>query len=216
MGLNQVGTFGRCNFIPIFFAKLLKLCYWTWKGLSVPNPGATWQILHWIEVWALIWPLKNINLVVFEQLLWCFRSLFCWKRNLIPIGSSLVDWIQYFPIFGCIHFTLGTASCCHRHASLWGLCVCGDVKCLHPANLAFCSDDTKIEPSGHQTIRIKHLTSDSPTCLCVNSSHYLMSFLRLWLSLCHCPIMFWLVNNLSTVLCRVSPSSATEAFNSFR
>ena len=41
------------------------------------------------------------------------------------------------------------------------------------------------------------LTLESPTCLCVNTSKDLMSFLQQWLSLCHSPIRLWLVKNMS-------------------
>lgn len=70
--LNQTGTSGHCHFSPLFLAKQFKLCQVACGSFVNNSFQVHPQILDWIEIWTLTWPLQNLHFVVFKSFLRCF------------------------------------------------------------------------------------------------------------------------------------------------
>ena len=200
-----------------------------WTAFS---SSATNSLLDWSLGFALATPehspicLQTISVKLSLYALGhCLARKWIFSQVIVFLHTSEVVF-QGFPIFWCLHFTL-------YHYKLSRAC-CWEAPPIHDAATSILQGGSVfvvmctvwcLPNTASSLMAIKlHFGLIRPNNLPpadLGVSH--MPFGELWLrlnelsSLCHAPIKFLLVKNPGySIVCRVSPISAAEAFNSFR
>ena len=142
-GVNQLVAPFSCYSTPRFSNNIAQFIYISWFCFRNSIFNITPQVLDWIKVWGLDWPLHNINFVGLERIFGLFTSVFgvivLLKHPFqvhVLFSIRQHDLFKYFDMCKLIHDPWYAAIinrpswCLHHNASLSSLCAVAWIQIL--------------------------------------------------------------------------------------